>query len=394
MGLVLAVLGVLAFAWRQEMRFDGEYGLVVFIERDTLEVRWLTGQAGAGMLEIAPGPGGTPVRVLTPSSFRHQVRVPLPRQDEVVLTYGREEPPAAQHRTVVSLRAPSRAPPQLPAVDSLYIIGDTHGMLTELQAGMRGAGLIDSAGHWSGGRRHVVFAGDLLDRGPDVLPLLWFVYRLEREAAHHGGGVHTLLGNHEIMVLLGDLRYVHGRERHVAELHDLPYDRMFNVRTSLLGRWLASRPALMRIGRVLIAHGGVAPEMTFGSVAQVNDTLAAYMSEDLFHYWADTTKVITIDSLSYQRREDFFWDSSSLFWHRAFVQADTLGAQLDSVLRHFDSDVLVVGHTPVDTSGVRYDGRLIAAHTPQYGAEFVLLVRAPQGLQRFRVRSDGTTTPF
>jgi predicted phosphodiesterase len=239
-----------------------------------------------------------------------------------------------------------------------------------------------------------VFAGDLVDRGPDVLQLLWFVHRLEREAEAAGGRVHVVLGNHEIMVMLGDLRYVHPKEQHVAHLHAIPYDRVLDVRTSLLGRWLASKPAVLRVGRVLIAHGGVTAAQARSSVKQLNDSLHTYMREDLFHRWADTTAVVTMDSASLQRRVDFFFDDGSLFWHRGYVQSDSLQDALGDVLRRLDADVLVVGHTARPTAEARYDGRVIAAHSTKYGAELVLLAKAGRTYERYRVGQEGAPIRF
>jgi hypothetical protein len=53
--------------------------------------------------------------------------------------------------------------------------------------------------------------GDLLDRGDQELPLLYFLERLKRQAAAAGGAVHVLNGNHETMNVAGQYRYVtHG----------------------------------------------------------------------------------------------------------------------------------------------------------------------------------------
>jgi hypothetical protein len=388
--VALAAGLVAARPW-QEILFDGEYGLAVFVDGDTLEVRWLSRQPLPGLLEVEPagGAGAAAARVTTPAGYAHVARLPRPRADDVVVRYGTDGADQ-RHSTQLSLRAPRRQPGELPAVDSLYILGDTHGMVDELVAGLRGAGLIDAQQRWSGGRRHVVFAGDLAGRGPYVTPMLWLVYRLEREAAAAGGGVHVLLGNHEIMAMSGDLRYTNPREMQVAEWHRMPYNTLLNTRTSVLGRWLASKPAIMRVGDVLIAHGGISPLLP-GTVAQVNDSLHAHLREDLFHYWSDTTRVIRVDAATLASREAFFWSPESPFWHRDYVQTDTLAGQLPEVLRRHRGSVLVVGHTPVETIGKRYEGLLISAHTPQFGAEFVLAVREQGATRWYRVGASGTT---
>ena len=70
------------------------------------------------------------------------------------------------------------------------------------------AGVIDQDRHWSGGRTHLVQLGDVVDRGPDSRKALDFLMSLEKEAAAAGGQVHALIGNHEVMRMLSDMRYV------------------------------------------------------------------------------------------------------------------------------------------------------------------------------------------
>ena len=364
----------------------GERGLWVRHAGDSVAVSWITEPAQAGILEVHDGDDLVVRRATAPAGV-HTALFRRPRAADVLLRYGGVGGP--HHETRVSMRAPKRDPVTVRGVDSLYVLGDTHGDYDALVAGLQAAGLIDEALHWSGGRSHVVFAGDLVDRGPDVTRLLWLVYRLEREAAEAGGRIHVLLGNHEIMVMLGDLRYVHPREQRLAELHGVRYDRLFDVRTSVLGRWLASKPAVLRVDGVLIAHGGVTPEHAELGLREYDDSLRSYMAEELFYRWSDTTAVIAMDSAAYERRIDFFWGERSAFWHRGYVQSDSLATDLEEVLRRTDSDVLVVGHTAIPGIDARYGGRLIAAHTPAFGASLLLLVRTPRGYERWRISEEG-----
>ena len=81
-----------------------------------------------------------------------------------------------------------------------------------LVAILRFAGLVDAKAKWAGGKAHLVQTGDLLDRGKDARKVLDLLMRLEGEARKAGGRVHALLGNHEVMNMLGDLRYVNAEE--------------------------------------------------------------------------------------------------------------------------------------------------------------------------------------
>ncbi|KAG2268655.1 hypothetical protein Bca4012_070929 [Brassica carinata] len=92
--------------------------------------------------------------------------------------------------------------------DRLVAIGDLHGDLEKSKEAFRIAGLIDSSDRWTGGSTVVVQVGDVLDRGGDELKILFFLERLKREAEREGGKVVTMNGNHEIMNVEGDFRFV------------------------------------------------------------------------------------------------------------------------------------------------------------------------------------------
>jgi hypothetical protein len=87
-------------------------------------------------------------------------------------------------------------------------IGDIHGAYDELVALLKRAKLIDEKLRWIGGRTVLVQTGDYTDRGADVRKVMDLLMRLEREARSAGGQVLTLLGNHEVMNLIGDWRDV------------------------------------------------------------------------------------------------------------------------------------------------------------------------------------------
>ncbi len=93
-------------------------------------------------------------------------------------------------------------------VDRIVAFSDVHGDYNAMVATLQGANVIDDALAWSGGTTHFVLVGDILDRGPDSRAAMDLLMRIELEAVPAGGMVHVLAGNHEIMNLVGDLRYV------------------------------------------------------------------------------------------------------------------------------------------------------------------------------------------
>ncbi|VFQ82861.1 unnamed protein product [Cuscuta campestris] len=111
-----------------------------------------------------------------------------------------------------SLTPDSNASPRLQTVfrapARLIAIGDLHGDLPKTKEALRLSRLIDDRDRWCGGSATVVQVGDVLDRGGDELKILYFLEKLKREAAKAGGSVITMNGNHEIMNVSGDFRYV------------------------------------------------------------------------------------------------------------------------------------------------------------------------------------------
>lgn len=92
--------------------------------------------------------------------------------------------------------------------ERLVAIGDLHGDLEKSREAFKIAGLIDSSDRWTGGSTMVVQVGDVLDRGGEELKILYFLEKLKREAERAGGKILTMNGNHEIMNIEGDFRYV------------------------------------------------------------------------------------------------------------------------------------------------------------------------------------------
>ncbi len=86
-------------------------------------------------------------------------------------------------------------------------------------------GLLDAHDHWAAGRTHLVSLGDLLDRGADSRKVMDLLMRLQGEAQAKGGQLHVLLGNHEAMNILGDLRYVEAGEYASYEDMESPAER-------------------------------------------------------------------------------------------------------------------------------------------------------------------------
>ena len=209
--------------------------------------------------------------------------------------------------------APAEAQPHPGRV---VAVGDIHGAGDELKTILRRAGLIDRADGWSGGTATLVQTGDFTDRGPRVREVMDLLMRLEDDARDAGGEVRVLLGNHETMNLLGDVRDVtpaifasfasdDAEERredayrqyaeHAARRGDgsdasgppAPLSRSAWMAAhppgfieymeamgpdGRYGRWLRGRPVATVVGDTVFLHGGLSPDRRAESVDELNDT--------------------------------------------------------------------------------------------------------------------------
>jgi hypothetical protein len=302
---------------------------------------------------------------------------------------------SAVHETVIRPDPGDRRPRlDWPAPDSLVVISDIHGEFDRMTAVLRNAGILDADGRWAGGSKQLVIVGDVFDRGPHSTRSLWFLYGLEPQAEAAGGRMHLVLGNHELMVMLGDLRYLSAADSTIARLHGTTFDRLYHPSESVIGRWLVAHPGVIRVGDVLFAHGGVSTDYAGWGLEAVGDTLFAFTHEELFNRWTDSTYVAPMDSATFARRWDFMWGSRSVFWYRGYARTDSLAAQLDSILDRFDARTHIVGHTPDSTIIQSYGGRFVTVNTVPFAAEALLLVREDNGWARYRVRETGPPEPL
>jgi len=172
-------------------------------------------------------------------------------------------------------------------------IGDVHGDMASTRSALKLAGAIDDQDNWIGGDLIVVQVGDQLDRGADEQAILDMLERLSDEAHAAGGGLYPLLGNHEVMNVELDLRYVFdgGWEdfAEFAEGADPNDPDLVGQPMEYWGRIIAFRPGgpyaqllaghniAMVVGDTLFVHGGILPEHLSFDLESINADTRSWM---------------------------------------------------------------------------------------------------------------------
>jgi len=292
----------------------------------------------------------------------------------------------------------------------IVAVGDLHGDFAAWRDIARAARLVDGKGGWIGGDAALVQTGDVVDRGPDSLKIVQDLMRLQREALRAHGQVIALVGNHEAMNVTGDLRYVSPgdyaafADRRSAQRredvytankeaieeayrqHDLnmtsdAIKQAWIEATPLgllehqaawradgnIGRWIIGNPAVAVLDGNIFVHGGISPDYTGLTIAEINRQVSA---------------ALTAQSTAGQA---ILNDPLGPLWYRGLADeaaaesSDASGApasvvplappppiesQLETLLPAYGAKRIVIGHTPILSGiAVLYGGRLIRIDT-------------------------------
>ncbi len=202
-----------------------------------------------------------------------------------------------------------------PAAERVVAIGDIHGAYDQFVGILHETGLVNKELAWTGGKTILVQTGDVLDRGPRSRDALELLMGLVDKARAQGGEVRPLLGNHETMVMIGDLRYVSPQEYQAFAAADsektrdreyegyLKYRKQrssktkqplpaedrkawmdahppgfFEMRQAFspqgrYGKWLRSLDAVTQVDDTVFLHGGLAPDLKFRSLQEINQQI-------------------------------------------------------------------------------------------------------------------------
>jgi len=235
-----------------------------------------------------------------------------------------------------------------------FAVSDIEGNLKGFLKLLKGNQVIDAQLNWTFGDGHLVLTGDFFDRGTQVTELLWFIYGLEEKAKAAGGYVHFVLGNHEIMNLNGDFRYVQPRYMEHAALMKLDYLALFDEQSEL-GRWLRTKNIVEKIGDVLYMHGGISSEVNLFNVP------APKINELARPYYGDT-------SYTYPNvYVELLYSEVGPFWYRGYYTGNPKATegQIDSTLTIFGAKYIATGHTITrDTISTWFNNKVFNTDVP------------------------------
>ncbi|WP_314772324.1 metallophosphoesterase [Capnocytophaga sputigena] len=219
--------------------------------------------------------------------------------------------------------------------EKLIAISDIEGEFEAFKQFLIANGVMNAKYQWKYGKGHLVTVGDFFDRGLWVTQTLWLIYHLEQQAEKAGGKVHFILGNHDLMNMNNDFRYVRKKYFQNASLLQDDYLHFYKPNTEL-GRWLATKNIVEKIGNYVFVHAGISIEIAnLGlTVQELNNKARDYC----------------FDNLKARKCKDSLYSILYQFgisptWYRGWGKQTIDITEAETILERWQVGKFVIGHT-------------------------------------------------
>jgi len=273
-------------------------------------------------------------------------------------------------------------------IDKILIIGDIHGGYDSIVKFLENNNIIDSQKNWTWNNGHIVFLGDVFDRGDKVTETLWLIYNLEYQAMKKGGFIHLLLGNHEVLVLLKNQNYIADKYYYLCKKLRLSYGSFYN-KSTVLGTWLRSKNTVVKIDDKLFVHAGISPEIVASglSIDEINEMVRFFVNypERNRKYGLQTKELIM--------------NEKGPFWYRSYLEGDyrnkrTTMQEIDQILNFYGVSKIFVGHSTVEKITRLFNDKVFMMDIPFYSNTSNIKALLVEDETLYLLDSGGTKTQF
>lgn len=245
----------------------------------------------------------------------------------------------------------------LPKTDRIIVIGDLHADYSKTKDIFIKLKLIDNENNWIAKPKNtkVVQLGDQLDGGgrgfkesSGELELIKFMDDIHIKASNVGGGVYSLIGNHEIMNMLGDFTYA-SKSDIKQQGGEVSRKKIFSQGSDIFNKMSCSRNAVLKIGSFLFAHAGVLPQHIDESekhlfIKNINKLMRLFLQGEKKPYDVDISK--------------YFLDKTGIIWNREYGNQNPSCSKVDYVTKMLNVGHMIVGHTIQDNINSKCDDKL------------------------------------
>ncbi|KAJ3085598.1 hypothetical protein HK102_014015 [Quaeritorhiza haematococci] len=222
----------------------------------------------------------------------------------------------------------------------IVAVGDFHGDFKSTVKVLKMAGIVNKELKWAAGRTVFVQTGDIVDRGPDTIALYKLMQDLDKQSRKAGGQVVSLLGNHEVMNFMDDLRFVDPGD--FISFGGPEARKQAWSPEGELGAYLRKLDIAAWVNGTVFVHAGIHPLYAERGLDELNKEAREAISGKL--------------SLMQMYQVDTITGPEGPLWYRGYVLQPESSAchLLKKALKFLKAERMVVGHTP------QFNGRILA----------------------------------
>lgn len=273
-------------------------------------------------------------------------------------------------------------------VEKILALGDVHGEFEAFRDYLVKNGVIDEQNNWTWGNGHLVLLGDIFDRGDNVTETLWLIHQLDHQSRMTGGRVHLLLGNHEIMVMINDVRYVSRKYRLFSNYFSISYSSFFDLNTEF-GQWLRKRNTLIKINDHVFSHAGISPTIaeTGLSIDRMNFLVRNFLSDHPKapnEFAKETNQVLGKFGPLWYR--GYIYDFPDV----ALIEDD----KVNQILDFLSARKMVIAHSELKRVTRLFDNRVIAIDVPINHKNIISEGLLIENNQHYRLLYNGEKIPL
>ena len=239
----------------------------------------------------------------------------------------------------------------------IIVIGDLHADYMKTKELFIKLKLIDTSENWIAKppETTIVQLGDQVDGGGrgegesfGELNLINFMEDLHLKARRKGGGVYSLIGNHEIMNMIGDFKYASNKD--IAQQGGLQKRKnLFTAGNDLFNRLSCTRNVVLKVGDFVFAHAGILPE----HITEKNKDNFILKINTLMRLFLQGVK--SPDDAEIQK---YFLSHSGIIWNREYGSSEPSCNKFDKISKMLNVGHMIIGHTIQNKINSKCDNRL------------------------------------
>lgn len=227
--------------------------------------------------------------------------------------------------------------------NDIFVIGDLHADYSKTVNLFKYFKLIDNNYKWIGKNCIVVQLGDQIDgygRGnyedaSGEIKILDFFDELNIQAQIYGGGVYSLIGNHELMNVMGNFSYASKKDIESDGGRD-KRKKLYQPGGCMANRLSCTRNTILKINDIIFVHGGIIPELVKKNKKNTLQLVNIIMK----NFFNGKTNI------NDKTVKKFLIDSKGVLWDRSFGKDNVNCSILDETLKNMDAKHIIIGHTP------------------------------------------------